>query len=176
MGQYKFRWYGSLSSPAGETLWPNRSANAPRLRRDKPARKVVVTGTFDNWSKSEELDRVGDGFEKTVGVGDASEKIYYKVGGMFCSGASCTSAPRFFACRLRLLTGLDAQEPLCCRLRWNEGLAHGKCSHRKSQADSFPSSGIIPHSAIYARPARQMWPSNCVLSSRQQDEQAPRLL
>lgn len=103
-------------SPAGEALWSSRSANAPCLRRDKPAQKVVVTGTFDNWSRSEELDRVGDGFEKTVGVGDASEKIYYKVGGMFCSGPSCAFASRFFVCRLRLLAGLDAQEAPCCRL------------------------------------------------------------
>lgn len=39
-----------------------------------------MTGTFDNWSKSEQLEKVGNGFEKTVKLPDASEKILYKVG------------------------------------------------------------------------------------------------
>jgi len=48
--------------------------------REHPyATDVYVTGTFDNWSKSEKLDRKGEGFEKTVTLPDASEKIYYKV-------------------------------------------------------------------------------------------------
>jgi hypothetical protein len=38
-----------------------------------------VTGTFDNWSKSEKLERVGDGFSKDVTLSNADEKIYYKV-------------------------------------------------------------------------------------------------
>ncbi|KAK1839644.1 hypothetical protein CCHR01_17734 [Colletotrichum chrysophilum] len=44
-----------------------------------PAEEVYVTGTFDNWTKSEKLDKVGDAFEKTVTLPEASEKIYYKV-------------------------------------------------------------------------------------------------
>ncbi|KAI5927216.1 hypothetical protein F4810DRAFT_649797 [Camillea tinctor] len=43
-----------------------------------PATDVFVTGTFDDWSKSEKLKKVGDHFEKNVQLADASEKIYYK--------------------------------------------------------------------------------------------------
>ena len=39
-----------------------------------------MTGTFDNWSKSEKMEKVGDKFEKSVDLPDTSEKIYYKVG------------------------------------------------------------------------------------------------
>ena len=38
-----------------------------------------MTGTFDNWSKSEKLNRVGDIFEKEVQLASAQDKIYYKV-------------------------------------------------------------------------------------------------
>lgn len=38
-----------------------------------------MTGTFDDWSKSEKLEKVGDIFEKNVTLPDASKKIYYKV-------------------------------------------------------------------------------------------------
>lgn len=47
--------------------------------RDHPASDVYVTGTFDNWSKSEKLIKTGDHFAKDVTLPDASEKIYYKV-------------------------------------------------------------------------------------------------
>ncbi|KAK0615042.1 hypothetical protein B0T17DRAFT_376149 [Bombardia bombarda] len=47
------------------------------------AQVVYVTGTFDNWSKSEELVKVGDSWEKTVTLPDASGKIYYKVSPCF---------------------------------------------------------------------------------------------
>ncbi|CAN8105935.1 unnamed protein product [Discula destructiva] len=43
-----------------------------------PAEEVYVTGTFDNWSKSEKMAKVGDVFEKSVELPDTSEKIYYK--------------------------------------------------------------------------------------------------
>lgn len=39
-----------------------------------------MTGTFDNWTKSERLDRVGDVFLKTVTLPQSSDKIFYKVG------------------------------------------------------------------------------------------------
>lgn len=45
---------------------------------DHPASEVYVTGTFDDWSKSEKLDRVGDGFSKDVTLPSADAKIYYK--------------------------------------------------------------------------------------------------
>lgn len=41
---------------------------------------MFVTGTFDNWTKSEQLAKVGDVFQKNVFLKDASQKIYYKVG------------------------------------------------------------------------------------------------
>lgn len=43
-----------------------------------------MTGTFDNWSKSEKMEKVGDAFEKAVDLPDTSEKIYYKVGTITC--------------------------------------------------------------------------------------------
>lgn len=51
------------------------------------ASDVYVTGTFDDWSKSAKLDKKGDGFEKTVTLSDASEKILYKfvVDGNWCT-------------------------------------------------------------------------------------------
>ncbi|KAI5860227.1 hypothetical protein GGS23DRAFT_240557 [Durotheca rogersii] len=44
-----------------------------------PASEVYVTGTFDDWKKTEKLEKVGDHFEKTVTLPDASAKIFYKV-------------------------------------------------------------------------------------------------
>ncbi|RFU73248.1 carbohydrate-binding module family 48 [Trichoderma arundinaceum] len=43
-----------------------------------PAEEVFVTGTFDNWTKSEQLAKEGDVFQKTVYLKDASKKIYFK--------------------------------------------------------------------------------------------------
>lgn len=43
-----------------------------------PADEVYVTGTFDDWSKSEKLTKTGDVFEKNVTLSSAEEKIYYK--------------------------------------------------------------------------------------------------
>ncbi|KAK4447916.1 hypothetical protein QBC34DRAFT_302178 [Podospora aff. communis PSN243] len=49
-----------------------------RSRRPHPAEEVYVTGTFDNWEKTEELQKVGDSFEKKVKLPVATDKIYYK--------------------------------------------------------------------------------------------------
>jgi hypothetical protein len=49
------------------------------LFREHPASEVYVTGTFDNWSKSEKLVKTGDVFEKDVTLSNVGEKIYYKV-------------------------------------------------------------------------------------------------
>lgn len=38
-----------------------------------------MTGTFDDWKKTEKLEKVGGHFEKAVALKDASAKIYYKV-------------------------------------------------------------------------------------------------
>ncbi|KAL7932256.1 carbohydrate-binding module family 48 protein [Trichoderma chlorosporum] len=45
---------------------------------EHPAEEVFVTGTFDNWTKSEQLAKEGDVFQKTVTLKDASQKIYFK--------------------------------------------------------------------------------------------------
>lgn len=38
-----------------------------------------MTGTFDNWTKSQKLNRVDGSFEKEVQLSSAQDKIYYKV-------------------------------------------------------------------------------------------------
>lgn len=45
-----------------------------------------MTGTFDNWTKTEQLEKVGQIFQKTVTLPESSDKIYYKVGDIvsFC--------------------------------------------------------------------------------------------
>lgn len=48
-------------------------------RRPHAAEEVYVTGTFDSWSKSEKLEKVGDHFEKTVTLPEDSGLIFYKV-------------------------------------------------------------------------------------------------
>jgi len=45
---------------------------------EHPADEVYVTGTFDDWAKSEKLIKAGDVFEKDVTLPSAAEKIYYK--------------------------------------------------------------------------------------------------
>ncbi|KAK5057587.1 hypothetical protein LTR84_011587 [Exophiala bonariae] len=47
--------------------WPHPNAN-----------DVHVTGTFDDWSKSEQLNKVGDTWEKEVDLSEADKKILYK--------------------------------------------------------------------------------------------------
>ncbi|KAK4191147.1 hypothetical protein QBC35DRAFT_471217 [Podospora australis] len=42
------------------------------------AEEVYVTGTFDNWSKTVQLEKVGQIFQKTVTLPNANEKIFYK--------------------------------------------------------------------------------------------------
>lgn len=49
------------------------------LNRPHPnANDVHVTGTFDDWSKSEQLNKVGDIWEKEVQLSVADKKILYK--------------------------------------------------------------------------------------------------
>jgi hypothetical protein len=53
--------------------------------RDHPADEVYVTGTFDDWAKSVELERKGDHFEKLLDLPQTEEKIFYKVRGVSCA-------------------------------------------------------------------------------------------
>ena len=48
--------------------------------RPHDAQEVYVTGTFDNWSKSERLEKVDGVWQKTVTLPERAEKFYYKVG------------------------------------------------------------------------------------------------
>ncbi|KAI9847243.1 MAG: hypothetical protein M1838_000957 [Thelocarpon superellum] len=43
-----------------------------------PASEVFVTGTFDDWGKTVQLEKVGDGFEKVVHLTKVDHSIYYK--------------------------------------------------------------------------------------------------
>ncbi|KAH7262340.1 hypothetical protein BKA59DRAFT_505371 [Fusarium tricinctum] len=45
---------------------------------EHPADEVYVTGTFDNWTKSVQLEKKGDVFSKTVDLKEPEGKIYYK--------------------------------------------------------------------------------------------------
>ncbi|KAF4503483.1 5 -AMP-activated kinase subunit beta-2 [Fusarium agapanthi] len=42
------------------------------------ADEVYVTGTFDNWTKSVQLEKEGNVFSKTVDLKEPEGKIYYK--------------------------------------------------------------------------------------------------
>ncbi|KAM5512742.1 hypothetical protein FOXYSP1_07542 [Fusarium oxysporum f. sp. phaseoli] len=46
---------------------------------EHPADEVYVTGTFDNWTKSVQLEKEGNVFSKTVDLKEPEGKIYYKV-------------------------------------------------------------------------------------------------
>ncbi|KAK4900780.1 Cruciform DNA binding protein [Elasticomyces elasticus] len=48
------------------------------FRWDHPADEVYVTGTFDNWAKTEKLEKSGDSHEKTIQFPKEQEKILYK--------------------------------------------------------------------------------------------------
>lgn len=52
---------------------------------------MYVTGTFDDWKKTEKLEKVDEHFEKTVKLQDASKKIFYKV-------RLSASIPQMFQC------------------------------------------------------------------------------
>jgi len=66
--------------------------------RPHAAEEVYVTGTFDNWEKSEQLDKVGQVFQKTVTLPDTSEKIYYKVGECLYLQQAPTAQPLLRSC------------------------------------------------------------------------------
>ncbi|KAM5444884.1 Cruciform DNA binding protein [Microsporum ferrugineum] len=48
------------------------------FRWPRQAQEVVVTGTFDRWSKSVRLDRTDDGFAKELHLPDDDDRILYK--------------------------------------------------------------------------------------------------
>jgi hypothetical protein len=51
------------------------------LNRPREATEVYVTGTFDDWGKTVQLEKKGTGFEKEVHLPAIEGKIQYKVRG-----------------------------------------------------------------------------------------------
>ena len=109
-----------------ETCSPGKSSiflyHEPRAiadvrSREHPASEVYVTGTFDDWSKSEKLVKTGDVFEKDVTLSSksAEEKIYYKV--------------------RRDVVGL--RSVLESRRVWGLNLSHGCCARSIADSDTF---------------------------------------
>jgi hypothetical protein len=85
LGSYTFKWYAwgrgrDCSSPvATPTLIRSHELIIIRCGRPYPgASSVLVTGSFDNWKKTVELEKVGDVFEKRVELA-MDKKILYKV-------------------------------------------------------------------------------------------------
>lgn len=56
-----------------------------------------MTGTFDGWKKTEQLEKVGEHFEKHVQLSDASKKIYYKVCAHLFSPLAARASSAVFA-------------------------------------------------------------------------------
>lgn len=50
------------------------------MLRPHAASEVFVTGTFDDWGKTVQLEKKGNAFEKLVHLPEAAKNIYYKVG------------------------------------------------------------------------------------------------
>ena len=65
------------------------------MHREHPANEVFVTGTFDNWNKTQKLEKKGNVFEKEVSLPIAEEKIYYKVRILFSPSITVTSTALF---------------------------------------------------------------------------------
>jgi hypothetical protein len=75
------------------------------LHRPHPADDVHVTGTFDDWAKTEKLEKVGDVFEKEVQLPSADEKYYYKVRCLLCCSPLLPLLTLLFLLYLRFATG-----------------------------------------------------------------------
>lgn len=71
-------WHGQKGGKDWIADW-----TVPRICRPYNANEVFVTGTFDDWGKTVRLDRVDDGFAKTVSL--PIEKVQYKAGLPFLS-------------------------------------------------------------------------------------------
>ena len=68
-----------LNDARGAHIWLLPVSADLHFHRPHPnANDVHVTGTFDDWGKSEKLNKVGDVWEKEVDLSKADEKILYK--------------------------------------------------------------------------------------------------
>ncbi|OIW29135.1 hypothetical protein CONLIGDRAFT_645271 [Coniochaeta ligniaria NRRL 30616] len=81
--------------------------------RPHAAEEVYVTGTFDNWSKSEKLEKVGDHFEKTVTLPETGDSIFYKVR-FFSSTSHSPDLPSFWC----ICPGAAATPRETCATTW----------------------------------------------------------
>lgn len=72
-----------------------------------------MTGTFDDWKKTEKLEKVDGHFEKAVALKDASAKIYYKVRRISSRPKlvifNCLIYPCFFSLHLYSLLGCHSR-------------------------------------------------------------------
>jgi hypothetical protein len=71
--QLQFTWSFGVRRPRARLIL------SFALNREHPAEEVFVTGTFDDWTKSTKLDKVGSAHEKTVDLPKSNDKILYKV-------------------------------------------------------------------------------------------------
>ena len=76
--------------------------------RPHDAQEVYVTGTFDNWSKSERLEKVDGVWQKTVILPERAEKFYYKVGAASLLLSSIINLPSLHGQRLEGISGRAA--------------------------------------------------------------------
>lgn len=72
-------WHAFIIASCSHLDWLFSNGWPDLFSREHPAEEVFVTGTFDDWSKSEKLVKTGDVFLKDVQLANADEKIYYKV-------------------------------------------------------------------------------------------------
>ena len=66
-------------APAPKPQAPSSEMGTFVFNCSHPASEVFATGTFDDWGKTEKLEKKDDIFEKEVSLPKADEKILYKV-------------------------------------------------------------------------------------------------
>lgn len=80
--------------------------------RPNAGESVFVTGTFDEWKKTVQLDKVGDNFEKTVTLPETTEKIYYKVSSDLFISSALSPPIRQHPFGMSKHSSFDASRPL----------------------------------------------------------------
>ncbi|KAF5719520.1 5 AMP-activated kinase subunit beta-2 [Fusarium globosum] len=90
---------------------------------EHPADEVYVTGTFDNWTKSVQLEKEGNVFSKTVDLKEPEGKIYYKVRQRQRASTAIPTASLLFDIQFAFGTGLVQHEFCTLRQHWRQTLA-----------------------------------------------------
>ncbi|RMY47674.1 hypothetical protein D0865_08531 [Hortaea werneckii] len=80
MASYTFTCRQTPEAKARQSKATRKAAqsSARHCTDDHPAEEVYVTGNFDDWSKSEKLEKSGTSHSKKVELPKADEKIFYK--------------------------------------------------------------------------------------------------